>query len=351
MIKMRTWKVFIAILAACLLIIIANDKKIINYVATNGIVPEKISPIRLHNEAACVWKSPETDILSLRSIYNPDLWYDRQKEEWYIVARYTRGHRAVQYILAHNPYIDELDGGRITMLLFVLDKHFVPKQSIPIYSAIEPYPGLKSRKLLWWNGEDPRVFYNQQTKKFTVQATVHRDDGRICLGHGPLIQKDTVDAAEWDVEYICEIKGQGEESQKNWSYIRGDLYLTHCYPYWQIVRMAADGVCQIYMRVPSAIKEEVRCTTKLVSLTEHTYLTLLHTHKPYRTVFCEVDKRTLLPIRYSRPVTFFETQTFVEFPSGLFIHDLDVYIGLGLNDCEGYVFKLPVSRVLEVLSL
>jgi len=329
-----------------LLMILIFDKNIIRFIASNYVVPERYETQVVHKPI--VWKSISCSALSRRSLYNPDLWYDAKTQRWHVLCRYTRGHRAMQYISSYIKEEEEIPNHRLTMLLYTLDKDFHEIDCLPVYVNDEPLKGFSSDNMLYWNGEDPRLFFDESVGKFMVQATLHNANRKTYLGHGVLVGHG--DYSVWEVKRICGILGEEIVSHKNWSYIRENLYLTHCYPNWQIVKMNTAGGCTIVQRTPTILKNEVRCTTKFISYGDRTYLTLLHTFKPYRTVFCEVDKQTLRPLRYSQPIRFFEQVNYVEFPSGLFVQGEYVYVGLGVNDCDAYIIRIEKNHVDKLLQ-
>ena len=291
-----------------------------------------------------VWKSPNISIFSRRSIFNCDMIYDSKLSEWYVITRYTHGRRLFQLLygilLKHTGPI---------MMMYKLDKDFKLIHKMPIYNSSDPIAGMTSTNKLYVNGEDPRIFYNEDLMKFTIQATVYWNDKRKTLAHGTLEVIEGEEKLCWKIKKQCFIKNKEKDSHKNWSYITKNLYLTHAHPLWQIVEMDTTGKSRIILSVNNTHPISLRCTTKFQSLTEDTYLTLLHTYSPYRTVFCKVDKKTLLPIDYSEPVHFFENFfNDIEFPSGLCICDNQVYIGLGINDLKCVIIKLSKEKVLSL---
>jgi hypothetical protein len=293
-----------------------------------------------------VWNSPYT-IDFTRSFFNPDMWYDSENKLWYVITRYTRGHRFTQFLSCYLSKCSNED--RITMMLFILDDKFQEQSRIPIYAEIEPMDGFKSNNKLWWNGEDPRIFLDETNGKLMIQGTVHRQDNTVHLAHGVLTNEDG--KCSWKIERLCSIDGISEQ-HKNWAYVRKNLFLTHAYPQWKIATMNENGNCRTTTITNNSIlNNRLRCTSKFCSYSPNTYLTLLHTYNEfYRTVFCEVDKQSLLPIRYSQPIDFTEADNYVEFPSGLFIEGDYVFVGLGINDIEARIIKIHKDTINEYLQ-
>lgn len=293
-----------------------------------------------------VWSSGSSNMFSQRSIFNPDMWYDSSKKLWYVIARHTNGHRLWQLITVQFLKQESLTP---VMILFTLDENFRELSRKQVYAEDEPIPGYKSNNISWHNGEDPRIFYDDYLQKFVVQATIHNKDKSIHIAHGILAENENGNLV-WNIFRVCGVDGN-TKYHKNWSYISENLYLSHCHPEWQVVKMSSDtGNCEIVSKRKTIINNNLRCTTKLCSFSSNSYLTLLHTYNQfYRCVFCEVDKQTLLPIKYSYPIEFTDCDNYVEFPSGLFIVGDYIYIGLGINDMECKIIKIHKNIVKEYL--
>lgn len=296
-------------------------------------------------EYETVWSSRPTGMLSNRSIFNPDMFYDSTSKTWYVVSRYTKGHRISQFLSC---ILSKEEDIIIAMILMTLDNNFRELSRREIYVEREPIYGFKSTVKTWQHGEDPRIFYDETIDKFVVQATIYSTDGCNHIAHGVLIENDS-GVLLWKIIRICGINGDTRYN-KNWSYIRKNLYLSHCYPEWKVVRMDSNGNSRIAVGVKTIINNRLRCTSKFCQFSSNSYLTLLHTYNEfYRCVFCEVDKEKLLPIRYSHPLDFTEDDNYVEFPSGLYIVGDYVFIGLGVNDVECKIIKVHKEIVKSYL--
>lgn len=315
-------------------------------------------PIRLKNSvdlsrfSQLVFQGPDSDPLSRRSVFNPSLLFDGC---WHLVARYTRGRRLAQCIwqLALEDDVVNIEGVeyRASMIYYQLDCKFKIVNEVPVYVRTEPYPGARSLNSLWWQGEDPRFFKNEDGK-LTVQATVHQTDGVIKLGHGTLKYKQG--HLTWEINRII----QTPLSQKNWAAIplnhQGrQLFLDRVSPEWSVVTLDEKGVIQTVIKTNKFAKwfGKLRCTTGCRPFKPGTLLTCLHTANPYRTILCELSSTTLLPNRISKPLEFKYPDAYIEFPSGLEILDGNVFIGLGFNDTHFEIRKLPIDVVDKLLSI
>lgn len=297
-------------------------------------------------EYETVWSVSPAPMISKRSVFNPDMWYDSSKKLWYVIARYTKGHRFSQLISC---MISEKDNLQVAMILFTLDDNFNQISQREVYVEKEPMEGYQPSVSYWSNGEDPRLFFDDSMGKYVIQATIHNLDKSIHIAHGVLVENKQ-GLLLWKIFRVCGIDGVSKY-QKNWSYIGKNVYLSHCFPKWQIVKMNELGDSTIVRQCDTIINNNLRCTSKFCLFTAHSYLTLLHTYNQfYRCVFCEVDRKTLLPIRYSKPIDFTEDTSYVEFPSGLFILNDRVYVGLGINDVECKIIRIHKDVIDRYLA-
>jgi len=300
-----------------------------------------------------VWKSPPSTALSRRSIFNPSLIFDPHLDCWHMFCRYTRGRRLLQCLLQYLleddiVYIDKRSY-RASILYIRLNSDFQPIQEIPVYVETEPYPGAIPHDQLFWQGEDPRVF-RDENNNLKIQATIHQSDGIIRLGQGSL--KTVDDKLIWKIERVI----RSETSEKNWSAIPlvkddSQLFLTHVSPVWRMATLSPGGVVTPVLETSKydIWFNKLRCTSSCQMFTEKTMLTCLHTVHPYRTVLCEISCETLLPIRLSHPLEFKNSNAYIEFASGFCIKDDKVYFGMGFNDTYSEVISLTKERVEGLL--
>lgn len=295
---------------------------------------------------------PESNPFSRRSVFNPSILFD---DGWHMVARNTRGRRLAQCIwqLALEDDVVEIGGVeyRASMIYYQLDRRFKVVREVPVYVRTEPYPGARSGNPLWWQGEDPRVF-KDENGKLKIQATVHQSDGVIKLGHGPLTYNKGY--LTWEISRII----QDPRSQKNWSAIPltsegRQLFLDRVSPDWSVVTLDERGVAKPVLKTNKFAKwfGKLRCTTGCKPFKPGTFLTCLHTTNPYRTILCEINSQTLLPRRISEPLEFKYPDTYIEFPSGLETLDGNVYLGLGFNDTHFEIRKLSIDVVDGLLTI
>jgi hypothetical protein len=240
---------------------------------------------------------------------------------------------------------------RASMLYTCLSPDFHPIGSEPIFVNTSP-PGCSSPlDDLFWQGEDPRVFRNQ-SGKLRLQATVHSGSTRK-LAHGSLVRKEG--KLVWDLHSLI----RSPANEKNWSALPltdpqgSQIFLSHVHPEWKMTTLTSDGYPRTLLTTPryAAWFRKLRCTSPCQVLSPGKLLTLLHTYHPYRTVLCEIDSKTLLPTRLSLPLEFEYPDSYIEFPSGLFIHEDKVYVGLGINDTKARIWEFPLDLIQQLLVI
>jgi hypothetical protein len=233
---------------------------------------------------------------------------------------------------------------RASMLLYIFNDEFETQSEEPVYVSVER----KSSNPLFWQGEDPKLYINEHGQRM-VQATLHSPEGLICLGQGPLSRVDG--KLIWDVKRVV----QSRVHQKNWaaSSLQRDgrqLFLSHVFPRWRWSSISEDGTPRTEFEAPSPGElTDLRCTSGCREFRENTLLTCLHSKNPYRTYFCEIDRKTLLPLRLSPAFDFTPSKTYIEFCSGLEIAGNKVYFGVGINDAEFEIYLMEKEEVIKTL--
>jgi predicted GH43/DUF377 family glycosyl hydrolase len=303
-----------------------------------------------------VWQGPTCNVWGRRSVFNPSIVYEPNKERWHIFCRYTRGRRVLQCMyqqLLENDVVKISDQDyRESMFYICLTKEFHTISSEPVFVNTSPKGCSSPIDILFWQGEDPRTFRNQDGK-LLLQATVHSGEVRK-LAHGTLVRHQG--KLLWEPEMII----QSKTNEKNWSALPltdkkcgSQIFLSHVSPEWKMTTLTSDGYPQTIL---STSKYEtwfrnLRCTSPTYHLFPGKLLTCLHTYHPYRTVLCEIDSKTLLPTRLSLPLEFEYPDSYIEFPSGLYIMDDKVYIGVGVNDTRAKIWEFTKSFILNLLTI
>ena len=294
-----------------------------------------------------VWEEGPSFPLSRRSVFNPSIHFDKVSNRWLMISRFTRGRRVGQCLLQYTIEDDliDIDGleHRASMLLQIFDMGFNLIREIPVY--VRTFGG--SNDCLRWQGEDPRFFTNE-IGELQVQATLHEPNGKIRLAHGPL--RTTSDGRVlWNVSRVI----KSSENQKNWGALPdGRRFLTNVFPEWRVASLDSAGYQTTLMSLDTSGIDRLtglRCTSGCKQFTKSTLLTCLHSVHPYRTYLCEIDSRTLKPLRISPPLEFCEGLGYIEFPSGLEVLGEDVFLGVGINDIKLKVIKLKAYLVGELM--
>lgn len=302
-----------------------------------------------------VWRGPISNPMYRRSVFNPSFIFDSSKNVWHLVARFTRGRRLAQCIWQYvlDDDLIQIDGRehRSTIMYYQLDRNFNVLHEERVFVETEPYPGATPIDQLFWQGEDPRI-YRDENGKIKVQATVHQNDGVIKLAQGTLKYKE--DLLTWNINRII----QSPLSEKNWGALplnhKGrQLFLDKVSPEWSVVTLDEKGNKNQVLKTEKFAKwfGKLRCTSACRPFRDGTLLTCLHTVHPYRTILCELSCKTLLPLRISRPLEFKTPDAYIEFPSGLEILDGNVFFGLGFNDTYFEIRKVPLVEVDNLLTI
>jgi hypothetical protein len=301
---------------------------------------------QIDNYGVVLWHEPPSSPLSRRSIFNPSIIFDRQRDRWIVASRFTRGRRTGQCLLQYLADDDDVmirgEPFRASILISVFDNSFSRKiEEFPVYvkrygETIDP---------LFWQGEDPRIFV--EAGELLIQSTLHSPHGRRLLAHGKL---ETVEGSK--VIYVPSRIIRSENDEKNWSAIstREGLFLTHVHPRWKVARLSPGNGTPEFVLDEEApeILHGLRCTSGCKPFGKTTLITCLHSTHPYRTYLCELDSTSLLPLRLSQPLEFGSGLNYIEFPSGLEVRGNDVYFGVGINDIEYKIFKTP-REVIDIL--
>lgn len=297
-----------------------------------------------------VWRSPLSNPLRRRSMFNPSLLYEASRDRWLVLARYTRGRRLgqclIQYLLDDDDVKLRNETYRASMILYIFNGDFEKLSEEPVY--VNKFGG--SRNPLFWQGEDPRLYLDAGGKKI-VQATIHGRNGEIRLGHGELVRIDG--KLIWNVTTVV----QSSRPEKNWSSTPlsrdgSRVFLTDVSPRWRFCTLSQTGVPTTVfdMNSPSVLRR-LRCTSPCRRFSAHTMLTCLHSAHPYKTYFLEFDSNRLLPIRMSPPLDFSPDKSYIEFASGLEIVGNNVYIGVGLNDAQFEIYRLSRTDVAGFMNI
>jgi len=312
-----------------------------NLQLTKGIFP-------IDNYGTVVWREPKRSPLSRRSVFNPSIIFDRQRDRWLVASRYTRGRRTgqclIQYLADDDDVLIRGETFRANILISVFDRSFERKlEEFPVY--VKRYSG--SVDPLFWQGEDPRVFI--ETGELMIQSTLHSVDGKRLLAHGSLETRDS------RVIYVPKRIIRSQFDEKNWSAIsnRNGVFLTHVHPRWKVAKLTGESSVPDFILDAEApeILRGLRCTSGCKPFKPTTLITCLHSTHPYRTYLCELDSRTLLPIRLSQPLEFGSGLNYIEFPSGLEVRDNEVYFGVGLDDIEFQIFKTTKEVIDNLLTI
>lgn len=233
---------------------------------------------------------------------------------------------------------------RASMLLYVFSDEFEKRKEEPVYVSV----GRGTSNPLFWQGEDPRLYRNEKGE-LMVQATIHSPEGLICLGQGTLCRVDG--RLVWNVQRIV----QSRVNQKNWAaspLTRNgrQLFLSHVYPKWCWTSLDVGGVSRREFVIPSFGEfTDLRCTSGCVDFRPNTLLTCLHSKKPYKTFFCEIDKTTLLPLNISPALDFSPEKSYIEFCSGLEVVGEKVYLGVGINDAQFEIYLMDREEIVKTL--
>lgn len=302
----------------------------------------------LRNVRKLVWKSPLSNPLRRRSVFNPSMIFDADRKRWLVLCRYTRGRRVGQCMLQYllDDDVLRLRGRRYraSMLLYIFNDEFEKQSEEPVYVLSE----IKSTNPLFWQGEDPKLYVDEHGK-IMVQATLHSPSGLICLGQGSLARVD--DKLVWDVRRTV----QSRVNQKNWSasplaYQGSQMFLSHVYPKWRWTILSPEGVPRVVFESFSFGElGDLRCTSGCRPFRENTLLTCLHSKNPYKTYLCEIDRETLLPVRMSPAFEFSPDKSYIEFCSGLEIVGDKVYFGVGINDAQFEIYLMMRDEVEKLL--
>lgn len=306
--------------------------------------------VDLSRSGTVVWSGPPSNPLRRRSVFNPSITFHSGK--WHVMTRYTRGRRFLQCMMQYvfDDDIISIHGKeyRASIRYFCFDPEFNLLSDEPIFVETVPRPGFIPTDTLFWQGEDPRVYKNENNQ-LRIQATVHKGNVRK-LAQGGMIRKEGI--LIWDIERII----QSSNHEKNWSAIplshnHSQLFITHVYPQWRVGTLDGTGRFTTLIQTKKYEKwfAKLRCTSCCCPFRSKTLLTCLHTVHPYRTVLCEIDSITLLPLRLSLPLEFYMDESYIEFPSGLAVKDHMVYLGLGLNDTCCEIRRFSMEEVEKLL--
>ena len=306
--------------------------------------------VDLSSSGEIVWSGPASSAMSRRSVFNPSMLF--HSDSWHVFTRYTRGRRFLQCMMQYSFENDVVDIGgkeyRASIRYYRLDDKFQTIVDEPVYVEMVPRPGFTPMDSLFWQGEDPRVFCNEKNQ-IRVQATIHQGEIRK-LAQGKIVRREG--KLVWEIEKII----QSKESEKNWSALPislkdQQLFITHVSPTWRVGALDKQGRFNPVVQTSKYEKwfSKLRCTSLCCPFKSDTFLTCLHTTHPYQTILCEIDSKTLLPLRLSLPLKFHFDDSYIEFPSGLAVKDKRVYLGLGLNDTFCEIRALSIEEVEKLL--
>jgi hypothetical protein len=306
--------------------------------------------VDLSQSGEIVWNGPPSNAFSRRSVFNPTMIF--HSGYWHVFTRYTRGRRFLQCMMEYSLDNDviEIAGKeyRASVRYFMLDRDFRVLTDVPVFVPMVPSPGFVPPDPLFWQGEDPRVYRNE-SNQIRLQATLHQGDVRK-LAQGRIVRREGM--LIWDIERII----QSGVSEKNWSALPllhkgSQVFLTHVAPSWRMGTLDRNGELHTFLETTKYQKwlSKLRCTSCCIPFRKDTLLTCLHTTHPYQTVLCEIDSKTLLPLRLSLPLQFHMDDSYIEFPSGLATKDNKIYFGLGLNDTFCEIRGLSTDEVERLL--
>jgi hypothetical protein len=146
-------------------------------------------------------------------------------------------------------------------------------------------------------------------------------------------------------------------SEKNWSPAiwRSELLLVYSFAPMTVLRWDGQRLLSIgqHEETYPPIALDVRGGSQLTP-TDSIYLTIVHsgadfsdTSRVYLHRFIAFDKEFRI-LGISPPFTFLNRG--VEFAAGLSIRDESVYVSFGSKDMEAWVVKMPLDRVMKLLS-
>lgn len=251
------------------------------------------------------------------------------------------------------------------LVFVILDKDFniiSTKDSIPSNTDI--------------NYEDGRLF--SFNNLFYISAVHYIPDQRI---FPVLLEFDNNFNYIRRIDYLIQPSGKEVDRfssiQKNWYPFahNGKLLIhTDSYPIWRVRQVTIDGSNYAYVRtilehnvsdIFSSVEYPLlRCSTSWINFTntfnniptrqspQGSYLACLHTKTKIgtiRTLFVEIDKESLLPIRKSKLLCLDHNHARLQFTSGLTRCNNDIIISYGLCDTKYAVKVLPYDYIRKLL--
>jgi hypothetical protein len=324
--------------------------------------------------------SPSKFVGLTRAIFNPSV-YVTPRESTVIIARYTPGHQLTAGLAYLPPGTeDDLD----LDLGFSLPENglrFLPRAILYrgglrdpelVYVPVNLFPWQEETSI-WKQGEDLRLFKVKGRDNLVALGVLldNKHSSRLAIGEIST-RRETLC---WIPRIL--LNGPGE-SDKNWTLLKqssGELYfLTHAFPRWRVVAVHYQtGVLREVMNVDTSrvIRAmDIRISNYGASYTRDvlgalhlgggeaarfrpgTKLLALHTHRPYRTVFCEVSSETLLPLRLSTPLAVRDNARFIEIVTS--VSELDeerIILGVGVEDCAAEIIvhrKSVIDKTLKI---
>jgi hypothetical protein len=320
-----------------------------------------------------------------RALFNPSISMGG-RGNFMAIVRFTPGHQitagAAYFFPGREDDID-MDYGffadcphRVRFLPRAILYQNSSKEGEPVYVPVNMYPW-QTETRIWKQGEDIRLINGPEGEILGMGVLLEARTGgtgvcsRLALGGF----KRLSDNLCWIPRMLLNARG---ESDKNWTLLKRnnrDLYfLTTAFPCWRIVVVNFDErtVRPAFHADTSKIARamDVRISNhgkhyerdvlgalhlgggEAAEFLEGKKLLAFHTHRPYRTVFCEIDPGTLLPTRLSFPVSVGKEGRGIELVTS--VSELDetrLLLGVGVEDSSAEIIvhrKRTIDKILKI---
>lgn len=295
------------------------------------------------------------------------------------VTRYTPGHhRTAGMAFLYLGSEDDLDRDRG---FDVAGKRFLPRASFAsegsettelLYVPVNQYRW-QVESPIHKQGEDIRLIRGEDNKLLGMGVLPAGNQGsRLALGE---FSRDVVgNRLCWVPTMLLNAPG---ERDKNWTLIRREkslFFLTHAFPLWRVVevdyekkslrgwmeRDTSDVIGKMDIRISNFGTGDC-CQAihlgggEVADFRQGTGILAFHTHRPYRTLFCEIDLQTLLPRRLSFPVSLRnrpEGAPYIELVTSVSPWGADdLLLGVGVDDTFGEIIVHRKSTIEGVLKI
>jgi hypothetical protein len=324
-------------------------------------------------------QQPSTYTSILRAVFNPSAWVGGS-QGMKVIARYTPGHQLTAGLsfLACDDL--DLDYGFRSKTGVIFKPRALIYGSKGVELVYVPVNGYRwqGESAIWKQGEDIRLITGPNNTLMGMGVLVEFNDrgGGVSsrLGLGEF--KYTSGKLCWLPTILLNKAG---ESDKNWTVIKREgselFFLTDAFPRWRVVavdcisktiRETMDiDTSQIIKAMDIRISNYGRRDKDMLEALHlgggeagrfigGRLLIALHTHRPYRTVFCEIDSRTMTPTRLSFPsaVTKEGAESFIELVTSVSeLDDEHIILGVGLEDATAEIVVHKKSSIDKILKI